>query len=162
MHRRGTYRADCAGGSGGVRRGRRTADGRMFASEFGQDTWDELNVIEAGGNYGWPLVEGIGGESGYVDPVQVWAPSEASPSGLTAIGDTLYLANLRGERLRAIPAADPRTSTEYLVGRYGRLRDVITGPDDSVWVATSNRGGRGGPNPGDDRIVSIEAADLGG
>ena len=134
------------------------ADGRMFASEFGQNTWDELNVIEPGGNYGWPDVEGMGGDDAYIDPVQVWAPTDASPSGLAAIGDTLYLANLRGERLRAIPVADPATSTELLAHEFGRLRDVVLGPDGRVWVATSNRGGRGTAAPGDDRIVSFEAS----
>lgn len=139
-----------------------TADGRMFASEFGQDTWDELNVIEPGGNYGWPDVEGIAGDDAYIDPVQVWAPAEASPSGLAAIGDTLYLANLRGERLRAIPIADPTTSTELLAHEFGRLRDVTQGPDGRIWVSTSNRGGRGTAAAGDDRIVSLEASQSGG
>lgn len=135
-----------------------SADGRMFASEFGQDTWDELNIIEPGGNYGWPVVEGVGGAAEFIDPVQVWAPDDASPSGLTVVGETLYLANLRGERLRAIPVDDPSTSTEYLVGEFGRLRAVMPGPDDRLWISTSNRGGRGQSRSGDDRIVSIDPA----
>jgi glucose/arabinose dehydrogenase len=45
----------------------------MFAAEFGQNTWDELNIIVAGGNYGWPQVEGIGGDDRYIDPVQQWS-----------------------------------------------------------------------------------------
>lgn len=137
-------------------------DGRMVASEFGQDTWDELNVIEPGGNYGWPVVEGIGGQSGFIDPVQVWAPSDASPSGLSSVGDALYLANLRGESLRVIPNDDLESSTVYLVGELGRLRTVISGPDERVWIATSNRGGRGQPRDGDDRIVSVDPAQVAG
>lgn len=136
-----------------------TADGRMFASEFGQDTWDELNLIEAGGNYGWPIVEGIGGDDRFIDPVQVWTPDEASPSGLAVIGDTLYVANLRGERVRAIPADDPASSRDLLVGEFGRLRDVIAAPDGLVWVATSNIS-RGTPRPGDDRIVALDLDSL--
>lgn len=129
-------------------------DGRMFASEFGQDTWDELNEITPGDNYGWPVVEGVGGDRRFVDPVQVWRPAEASPSGLTAVGETLFLANLRGERLRAIPLADPTTSRELLVGELGRLRDVMAGPDGRLWIATSNRA-RGETRAGDDRIASL-------
>lgn len=138
-----------------------TEDGRMFASEFGQNTWDELNLIEPGGNYGWPVVEGVGDDPRFIDPVQVWTPADASPSGLAAVGDILYLANLRGERLRAIPADDPGTATELLVGELGRLRDVILGPDGLVWVATSNTS-RGDPREGDDRIYALDASELAG
>ena len=132
------------------------ADGTMFASEFGQNTWDELNVIEAGRNYGWPVVEGIAGEEGFVDPVQQWSPSEASPSGIAVVDGTVFIANLRGERLRAVPVGDPTVGTDYLVGEYGRLRSVIEAPDGSLWVLTNNTNGRSDPQPGDDRIVSIE------
>ncbi|MGK2931612.1 MAG: PQQ-dependent sugar dehydrogenase, partial [Solirubrobacterales bacterium] len=66
--------------------------GKMYASEFGQDTWDELNVIEAGGNYGWPEVEGKAGEKGFIDPVQQWSPTEASPSGIATSGNYIYIA----------------------------------------------------------------------
>ena len=77
-----------------------TEDGTMFATEFGQDTWDELNIIEAGGNYGWPIVEGQGGGDEFIDPVQQWRPDAASPSGMAIIGGTIFIANLRGEVLR--------------------------------------------------------------
>jgi glucose/arabinose dehydrogenase len=132
-----------------------TADGTMFASEFGQNTWDELNVIEAGGNYGWPEVEGIAGNDDYVDPVQQWRPSEASPSGMTVAGDSIYVANLRGERLRRIPLSDPATSAELMVGEYGRLRDVVLTPEGGLWVLTNNTDGRGVPGPGDDRLLEF-------
>lgn len=130
-------------------------DGTMFASEFGQDTWDELNVIEPGANYGWPQVEGIGGDARFVDPVQQWTPSEASPSGIAIAGGTLYIANLRGSVLRTVPVADPSASTELFAGEYGRLRDVAVAPDGTVWFATNNTDGRGTPGPGDDRILAI-------
>lgn len=133
-------------------------DGTMFATEFGQDTWDELNIITAGGNYGWPTVEGIAGEPGLVDPVQQWAPGEASPSGMTRIEDTLYVANLRGEVLRSIPVADPSTFTDHFAGEYGRLRDTTLAPDGSLWFVTSNTDGRGNPTSEDDRIMRVEIA----
>lgn len=133
-----------------------TADGTMFASEFGQDSRDELNVIERGKDYGWPEVEGTGGtDRGFVDPVQQWPTDDASPSGLTVIDDTVFIANLRGEVVRAVPAADPTTSTEYFAGEFGRIRTVLEGPDGVLWFVTNNTDGRGEPTEGDDRIVSV-------
>lgn len=136
-------------------------DGRMFASEFGQDAVDELNVIEPGANYGWPEVEGSGGaERGFVDPVQEWPTDAASPSGLAVIGDTIYIANLRGRVLRAVPVDDPSAATEYFSGVYGRLRAVVEGPDGEVWVVTNNTDGRGDPAAGDDRVIAIDPATI--
>lgn len=137
------------------------ADGRLFASEFGQDTWDELNEIIPGGNYGWPVVEGEGGEDeGFVDPLQAWATGDASPSGIAVIGDRILIANLRGEVLRAVPLADLGSSEDFYAGAFGRLRDVFAGPDGSVWVLTNNTDGRGDPRDGDDRIIAIPPALL--
>ncbi len=133
-----------------------TADGAMFASEFGQNTWDELNVIVPGSNYGWPEVEGIAGEAGFVDPVQQWSTDQASPSGMVAIEGTLFIANLRGEVLRAVPAADPSSATELYRGQYGRLRAAAVAPDGSLWIITNNTDGRGTPGAGDDRILRVE------
>jgi glucose/arabinose dehydrogenase len=135
-------------------------DGTMFATEFGQHTWDELNEIEPGGNYGWPEVEGIaGGGSGsqedFIDPVQQWPPSEASPSGMAALDGRLYIANLRGEVLRAVPVADPGTSTTHWSGEYGRLRDAVVAPDGALWVLTNNTDGRGDPSEGDDLVLGF-------
>lgn len=130
-------------------------DGAMYASEFGQDTWDELNVIAAGGNYGWPAVEGVADQDGFIDPVQQWEPAAASPSGMTIADGHIYVANLRGERLRRIPLTDPASSTEHLISEYGRLRDVALAPDGSLWVLTNNTDGRGDPRPDDDKILSI-------
>lgn len=132
------------------------SDGTMFASEFGEDTWDELNVIEPGKDYGWPEVEGAGGTSqGFVDPVRQWSTDAASPSGLAVVDDTVFIANLRGEVLRSVPAADPSDSREWFSGEYGRLRTVLAGPDGTLWFVTNNTDGRGTPGAGDDRILSV-------
>ncbi|WP_418605584.1 PQQ-dependent sugar dehydrogenase [Georgenia sp. SUBG003] len=80
-------------------------DGRMYASEFGQNTYDELNLIEPGANYGWPRVEGAGGVEGFVDPMRQWSTAEASPSGIAVVDDAVYLAALRGESLWRVPLA---------------------------------------------------------
>ncbi|WP_182346710.1 PQQ-dependent sugar dehydrogenase [Tomitella gaofuii] len=135
-------------------------DGTMFASEFGQNTWDELNVIEPGGNYGWPVVEGIAGDARFLDPVQQWRPAEASPSGIAVADGTVFIANLRGATLRAVPVDDPTTSRDYFTHEYGRLRDVAVSPDHSLWFLTGNTDSRGTVRPGDDRIVSIGLADA--
>ncbi len=132
-----------------------TADGRMWATEFGQNTWDELNQIRPGRNYGWPLVEGIAGRDGYEDPVQQWHPSEASPSGLLAVGGTLFVANLRGQVLREIPVADPSRSKAHYTDRFGRIRAVALSPQGDLWFLTNNTDGRGRVRAGDDRIVRV-------
>ena len=131
------------------------ADGTMYASEFGQNTWDELNRITAGANYGWPVVEGIGTDSRYTNPLQQWSTATASPSGMAISGNSIYIANLRGERLRQIPLAAPSTAVDRYSGEYGRLRDVVVTPDGKLWLMTNNTDGRGTPRTGDDRIVSI-------
>ena len=128
-------------------------DGTLYASEFGQNTWDELNVIEPGGNYGWPEVEGMGDSDEFINPVQQWEPSEASPSGIAIRNDTLFMANLRGARMHEIPLADTSQSVEHFTDEYGRLRDVTVAPDGSLWVMTNNTDGRGNPSPEDDRIL---------
>jgi glucose/arabinose dehydrogenase len=132
------------------------AQGRMWASEFGQNTWDELNQIVAGGNYGWPTVEGMGNSSQFRNPAVVWTPAEASPSGLAFANNTLFVAALRGQRLWTVPVnADGSVGTPVaeLQGQYGRLRTVAQGPDGWLWVTTSNRDGRGNPGPSDDRVL---------
>lgn len=133
--------------------------GTMYASEFGQNTWDELNVIEVGGNYGWPEVEGIAGRDGFVDPVQQWQPSDASPSGIAIAGGSIWIANLRGARLREVPLDDLADSIEHWVGAQGRLRDAVVAPDGAVWVLTNNTDGRGDPGPDDDRLLLFARAE---
>jgi glucose/arabinose dehydrogenase len=131
------------------------ANGQLWAAEFGQNTWDELNRIDPGANYGWPVVEGVGGGSGFVDPVQQWSTSEASPSGLGIVGDTLVLASLRGQRLWFVDIDDPSRSTAAYVGEFGRLRDALAGPDGRLWFLTNNTDGRGSPRAGDDHLYSV-------
>ncbi|MDF1605191.1 PQQ-dependent sugar dehydrogenase [Nocardioides sp. YIM 152315] len=136
------------------------ADGRLWASEFGDNRFDELNLIERGRNYGWPMVEGRAGDQGgddLVDPQVVWDTDVASPSGLAYLDGHLWLASLRGERLWRIEtdgdrAGDPQ---DFFVGDYGRMRTVVVAPDGNLWVSTSNRDGRGDPAENDDRILVI-------
>ena len=134
-------------------------EGRLWASEFGDSTWDELNLIEKGGNYGWPEVEGVGGGSDFIDPALVWPVEDASPSGLAYADGHLWMAGLRGQRLWRIKvSASGKASqpTAFFTEDYGRLRTVVTSPDDQLWLTTSNEDGRGDPTPADDRIIVIQ------
>ncbi len=131
--------------------------GRLWASEFGDQTFDELNRIEAGGNYGWPEVEGQGGAPAYVDPQQTWATDDNSPSGLAYLDGSLWMAALKGERLwrvtvRGRRAVEPKA---FFVGDYGRMRTIAVAPDGTLWLTTSNRDQRGTPREGDDRILQV-------
>jgi glucose/arabinose dehydrogenase len=132
-------------------------DGRLWASEFGQNTWDELNLIEAGGNYGWPVVEGVGDDDRFIEPVAQWSTDEASPSGIAYVRDTVFLASLRGQRLWQVPVPDgvAGTPTDFAAGEFGRLRAAALAPDGSLWVLTNNTDGRGEPRDGDDRILRV-------
>lgn len=132
-------------------------DGRLWASELGNQTWDELNLIVKGADYGWPVVEGRGSDPRYRNPQVVWHTDQASPSGLAYDDGYLWMAALRGERLWRIRvhgghAGHPRA---FFVGSYGRLRTVVTAPDGNLWLTTSNRDGRGSPAPRDDRILLV-------
>ncbi len=131
--------------------------GRLWATEFGLDTWDELNLIERGRNYGWPLVEGAGDLEEYRNPYVTWSPDEASPSGLAFADGSLWAGALRGQRLWEIPvtAEGTATPTGWFVGDYGRIRTVNVAPDGNLWITTSNRDGRGDPAPQDDRILEV-------
>jgi glucose/arabinose dehydrogenase len=132
------------------------AQGRLYATEFGQNTWDEINLITPGANYGWPTVEGTGTSTQFTNPLLTWKPAEASPSGDAIVGDTLFVAALRGTRLWQIPLTGDGTlgtPVAQLLGTYGRLRTVAVAPDGYLWVMTSMRDGKLTAGPDDDRIL---------
>ncbi len=140
------------------------SEGRMFATEFGQSTWDEINRIDPGRNYGWPHVEGIADNPSFVDPIQQWNPSEASCSGAAIAGNVLIAACLRGQRVWLL-ALDADGNLQgppvaALVGEYGRLRAAQTAPDGSVWVSTSNLDRPGAS--GDDKLLRLVVGGGGG
>lgn len=133
------------------------ASGRLWATEFGDRSQDELNRIVKGGNYGWPMVEGDSDDDRYVRPKVTWPTSEASPAGLAISGDRAFVAALRGERLWQVPidgssAGEPRA---FFTRELGRLRAVAAAPDGTLWLGTSNTDGRGQPGRSDDRIVRV-------
>ncbi|WP_345761960.1 PQQ-dependent sugar dehydrogenase [Diaminobutyricibacter sp. McL0608] len=131
--------------------------GTMWASEFGENTWDELNIIKPGANYGWPVVEGIAHDSRFTDPVYQWHTDQASPSGIAIVGDTIFMASLRGERLWTIWSTDghaPVSVAPYFAGMFGRLRAVVAVAD-GLWMLTNNTDGRGSPQAGDDKLIAV-------
>jgi glucose/arabinose dehydrogenase len=134
-------------------------DDRLWASEFGTEVWDELNLIEAGSNYGWPLVEGIAETDDLTDPVAQWPTADASPSGIAYVLDTIFLAGLRGQRLWQVPVPDGEAGEPeaFFNGEFGRLRHAELAPDGTLWLLTNNTDGRNpdGAGQDDDRILRV-------
>ena len=131
-------------------------DGQLWAAEFGQETWDEFNRIEAGGNYGWPIIEGRSDNEEFINPEAQWATVNASPSGLVYTRGTFFLAALRGERLWVIYPHEGRVDpVAYFEGEYGRIRDVVASPEGNLWFITNNTDGRGNPDEGDDKLWEV-------
>ena len=153
-------------------------DGALYVTEHGPGDNDEVNRIERGRNYGWPNVRGrCDGDAGgseisfcqannVVEPMAQWTPTIA-PAGLDYYNANLFpgwrgsllFTTLKGMALyRLTLSSDGRTVTsqeQIFDGVFGRLRDVLVAPDGSVYLATSNRDGRGSPSATDDRIIRV-------
>jgi glucose/arabinose dehydrogenase len=141
-------------------------DGTAYASELGHRTWDEVNVLRAGADYGWPQTEGIAGSTGE-PPIATIHPDEASPSGVACAEGSLWIGALGGQRLWQLPVAGGAATADpiaHFVGEYGRIRTVEVAPDGALWIVTSNtdRATWGGTDsrPGDDRILRVEVKRL--
>ena len=135
---------------------------RLLAAEHGPSAHDEINRIEPGKNYGWPDVAGADDPAaqrrGYVDPIVESERDTWAPSGIAWLGDSLWIAALRGERLIQLTLdADLKLVNVRSILRrvHGRLRDVVVGPDGALYVTTSNRDGRGSVREGDDKILKV-------
>lgn len=129
------------------------ARGRLWASEFGDKAYDEVNRIVKGGDYGWPGVEGSDGPGASRDPLAQWPTDECSPSGIAIARGRAWLGALRGE---CVWSVDLRTGeTERHLEGHGRIRAVAAAPDGSLWVGTSNHDGRGRPTRRDDQLLRV-------
>ncbi|MBY7142596.1 sorbosone dehydrogenase family protein [Virgibacillus sp. NKC19-3] len=133
-------------------------DDTMYASEHGDNANDEVNVIEAGENYGWPIIEGEEEQEGMVVPLFTSGNEETwAPSGMAYDDDKLYVAALRGS---AVLEFDLETGDYREVIRdLGRIRDVRV-EDNYLYFVSNNGDGRGTPENSDDRLYRIALSDL--
>ncbi len=145
--------------------------GRLYETEHGPSgekgcCKDEVNFIEPGKNYGWPVIAGNETREGMVSPIvhsgdtDTWAPSGAAFASKGPWSGSLLFVGLRGQSLfrLTLDRNDPRkvvTSERLFERRFGRLRDVVEGPDGALYILTSNRDGRGVPVPEDDRLLRV-------
>lgn len=124
---------------------------------------DEVNLIEFSKNYGWPIIQGNQIREGMVTPVKNSTPSVAwAPGGAAFIGNSFFFGGLRGQALyEAVIQNNQITEfTEHFKNKYGRIREVIAGPDGMLYISTSNQDGRGRPAESDDRIIKINPEKL--
>ncbi|MDW7733160.1 MAG: PQQ-dependent sugar dehydrogenase [Methanolobus sp.] len=139
-------------------------EGRLWATEHGPSAHDELNLIEAGNNYGWPEIVGDETADGMESPVIQSGTNTWAPSGAAYLNGSVFFAGLRGQSLfeASIDTTDPVTVEleDHLNGEFGRLRDVVAGPDGNLYVFTSNRDGRGQTVSSDDMIIRVNASQL--
>ncbi|WP_239133465.1 PQQ-dependent sugar dehydrogenase [Rugosimonospora africana] len=137
----------------------------LYVTDLGRSSWDEVDLVQPGKNYGWPAVEGIAENTKYADPMVQLKPSEAGCTGLADSGQLLVTSCLTGARLYLIQLTNAGGSLgapqSLLEDTYGRLRSAVTAPDGSIWVTTSNKDGQGTPTPDDDRILRIVLAGSG-
>lgn len=150
-------------------------NGILYSSEHGPDTDDEINIIDRGKNYGWPNVHGFCDKAseksfcttaGVVEPLTAWTPTLAA-CGLDYYNhdafaqwkNSLLLVTLRAEKLVQLSLNTNGTAItgqkDFFVRTFGRLRDLCIAPDGRVFIATSNRDGRGSAKANDDRIIEI-------
>lgn len=135
-------------------------DGQLWATEHGNRAHDELNTIEIGKNYGWPEIEGKETADSMLPPRLESGFATWAPAGLAHLNGSLYFAGLRGQALYQVTLNNQLQLQEHLKGGYGRIREVIVGPDGMLYITTSNRDGRGNPASGDDKIIRINPEKL--
>lgn len=141
------------------------SQGRLWETEHGrsgiQSGLDELNLIEIGKNYGWPNSQGNTVKNGTIGPIEhsgsftTWAPG-----GVVFLNNSLFFTGLRGKTLYEAPIEKGKITEikKHLENEYGRIRDVIVGPDSMLYITTSNNDGRGTPQNEDDKVVRINPA----
>ncbi|MUK87735.1 quinoprotein glucose dehydrogenase [Ornithinibacillus sp. L9] len=128
------------------------SEGTLYSSEHGDDGHDEINVIEAGKNYGWPLVQGDEKEVNMVSPIFHSGEDTWAPSGMAYNDGQLYIASLAGQKIFTYDIADGTINDFF--DNVGRLRDVMI-EDDALYTITNNHDSRGNPEHKDDRLINL-------
>lgn len=135
--------------------------GRLWATEHGRSGifsgYDELNLIEKGKNYGWPVIQGPETKTGMTSPVVQSGTKETwAPAGAAFWDGSIFFAGLRGESLYEAKITDGEVKLKvHFRNEFGRIRAVVLGPDGYLYITTSNTDGRGDPYPNDDKIIRI-------
>jgi len=133
----------------------------------GPEGGDEVNIVEKGKNYGWPLIHHEQKREGLESPLLEYTPACAPASGMFYRGSAFsqftgnfFFGCLRGERIIRVVLDGRRVVSQenLLTGKYGRIRDVAEGPEGYLYFSTSNRDGRGSPAKDDDRIIRLVPA----
>ncbi|MEV4279768.1 PQQ-dependent sugar dehydrogenase [Actinoplanes xinjiangensis] len=138
---------------------------RLYATDRGQPRTAELNVVVKGKNYGWPKADGESTDTKFTNPLTSWPTQTSSCAGVAVLESLVATACLLGQRLQLLDVTGTGTvlgsPQELLTDEFGRLRAVVTAPDGSFWVGTSNQEDAGRPNPEDDRILRLVFSDGG-
>lgn len=136
--------------------------GNLYATEHGQSATDELNLVEVGNNYGWPTIRAGQKQNGLVSPIIQSGQETWAPSGMAFYKGFLFFGGLRGQTLYQVKivSKDKVELKTHFSKQFGRIRDVILGPDNMLYLTTSNRDGRGNPSPGDDKIIKVDPEKL--
>ncbi len=141
--------------------------GRLWSTDHGPSGlgsgYDELNLVEMGGNYGWPEIQGDQRQEGMINPQlhsggnETWAPGD-----LEIVDGVAYFVGLRGETLYSVPLDDIRSETlqRHFANEFGRLRALRQGPDGLLYMGTSNTDGRGRVRDRDDKIFRVDTNQL--
>ncbi len=133
---------------------------QLWSTEHGSTAHDEVNKIEAGKNYGWPTVRGQQTQQGLQTPYIESGETTWAPAGLAYYNGSLLFAGLRGQTLYEVNINGTPSMREYFKNEFGRIREVVLGPDNFLYVTISNRDGRGNPDSDDDKILRINVSDL--
>ncbi len=136
--------------------------GQLWATEHGRSGvlsgLDELNLIEKGKNYGWPVIQGDETKTGMKSSIIQSGPDETwAPAGIAFFDGSLFFGGLRGESLyEAKIMENSKVSLKsHFRQEFGRIRAVVLGPDDYLYITTSNTDGRGDIRANDDKIIRI-------
>lgn len=139
-------------------------EGRLWSTEHGRSSpsgFDEVNIIIRGRNYGWPEIQGSETRNGMESPLAQSGQETWAPGGAVFHEESLFFTGLRGEALYELRIENGNAIiSNHLLNEYGRIRDVLIGPDNLLYISTSNRDGRGKPSNEDDKILQIDPDQL--